>query len=196
MNSQDKSLLKEKGISEEQVNNQLRRFDLGFPFLKISQAASVEYGILRLDDTQIQSAIHSWDNYLSNKHRIVKFVPASGAASRMFKDLFAFLEATYDEPTTSFEQSFFKGLKDFSFYTALNRVCEVQLEKSIVQLLDEKRYKDIVKMLLANEGLGYGQLPKGLLLFHKYGNNSRTAFEEHVVEGALDRKSTRLNSSH
>lgn len=185
MNSQDKSLLKEKGISEEQVNNQLRRFDLGFPFLKISQAASVEYGILRLDDTQIQSAIHSWDNYLSNKHRIVKFVPASGAASRMFKDLFAFLEATYDEPTTSFEQSFFKGLKDFSFYTALDRVCEVQLEKSIVQLLDEKRYKDIVKMLLANEGLGYGQLPKGLLLFHKYGNNSRTAFEEHLVEGAL-----------
>src|SRR5699024_10062774 len=55
----------------------------------------------------------------------------------------------------------------------------------IVQLLDEKRYKDIVKMLLANEGLGYGQLPKGLLLFHKYGNNSRTAFEEHLVEGAL-----------
>ena len=115
---------------------------------------------------------------------MVKFVPASGAASRMFKDLFAFLEAAYDAPTTDFEKFFFDNLKHFAFYNELNEKCKATHGKDIAQLVEAGNHKVIVATLLHTDGLNYGQLPKGLLLFHKYAEGERTAMEEHLVEAA------------
>ena len=101
----DKALLLRKGISEEKLNEQLACFAKGFPFLKLSAAASVEKGILKPSETEENEYLKAWNDYTADAaHRVVKFVPASGAASRMFKDMFAFADAAYDVPTSDFEK--------------------------------------------------------------------------------------------
>lgn len=184
INTQDEIFLRNKGISMGTVNKQLEQFKVGFPFLKVSRAASVDDGILKLNDSEVAHYQKVWNNYVINKHSIAKFVPASGAASRMFKDLFEFLDAPYDAPQTEFEIEFFDNIEQFSFYTTLNAVLLKYLYKDIPTLKKEGQYKDIVKYLLSEDGLNYGQLPKGLLLFHRYNEGVRTAVEEHLVEGA------------
>lgn len=103
----------------------------------------------------------------------------------MFKDLFAFLEADYDEPTTDFEKEFFEQRRGFAFRKELCRVCKRDMQASVCSLVEAGRYKDVVRELLGAEGLNYGALPKGLLLFHSYDDGPRTPLEEHLVEAAL-----------
>ncbi len=184
INTQDEIFLRNKGISMHTVNKQLDQFKSGFPLLKISRAASVGDGILQLTESEIKHYQEIWNNYVNNKHRISKFVPASGAASRMFKDLFEFLDASYDVPQSKFELEFFDNIERFSFYTTLNAILLKYLYKDIPTLKKEGQFKPIVQYLLNEEGLNYGQLPKGLLLFHRYEDGVRTAIEEHLVEGA------------
>lgn len=182
----DKVQLAAKGITPEQLASQLNAFKTGFPFLELEGAASIENGgIFSPTPTAIEAFIKAWEVYAADAdHRVVKFVPASGAASRMFKDLFAFLEGDHDEPTTAFERTFFERLGDAAFYRALDEVLTRSVGKDIPTLLAEKQYKTVVKYLLSSEGLNYGNLPKGLLLFHKAADGARTPFEEHLVEGA------------
>lgn len=181
----DKELLAKKGISEEMLLKQLDCFRKGFPFLELSSAASVQKGILVVSPNAEKEYLDTWDDYLSSDKHIVKFVPASGAASRMFKDLFEFLKASYDEPGSAFEKAFFAGLDQFAFYEDLNAVCEKNEGRNIEQLLLQGRYKTVVENLLSPKGLNYGGLPKGLLKFHRYSDSSRTPVEEHLKEGYL-----------
>ena len=185
LSKQDLKQLAEKGITEEKLNKQLDAFKTGFPFLKIEAAAAIGHGILAPSDDERKTYIDAWEAYQGNGHQIVKFVPASGAASRMFKDLFAFLEADYNEPVTDFERTFFDHTRKFAFREALCQQCRSNEGKSIRQLLDEGNYKAIVANLLQAKGLNYGQLPKGLLQFHAYDDGARTPMEEHLVEAAL-----------
>ena len=174
-----------KGITEEQINAQLANFKNGFPFLRLKAAASIEDGIVATGDADKEAYIKAWDDYKKQGHKIVKFVPASGAASRMFKDMFAFLDADYQVPTTPFEKNFFDNIRQFAFYDALDAVCRKNEGKSIKYLIQEGDYKAVVANMLFEKGLNYGQLPKGMLLFHKYPEGARTPIEEHLVEGAL-----------
>ena len=174
-----------KGITEEQINNQLAEFKNGFPYLRLKAAASIEDGIVATGENDKKAYIKAWDDYKKQGHKIVKFVPASGAASRMFKDMFAFLDADYQVPTTPFEKNFFDNIQKFAFYDALDAVCRKNEGKSIKYLIQEGDYKAVVANLLFEKGLNYGQLPKGMLLFHKYPEGARTPIEEHLVEGAL-----------
>ena len=96
MTSQDKELLAQKGISEEQIAEQLACFENGFPYLKLAGAASIEKGILIPDSGQEKLLLDAWDAYTKTDKVVMKFVPASGAASRMFKSLFEFLNADYE----------------------------------------------------------------------------------------------------
>ena len=96
--TQDKELLAKKGITEEQIAEQLACFQTGFPFLKLDAAASIEKGILAPDAEEQKAYLAAWDAYTNTDKTVVKFVPASGAASRMFKNLFEFLSADYNEP--------------------------------------------------------------------------------------------------
>lgn len=184
ISAKDKEQLAQKGISEEKLNEQLNCFKTGFPYLKLYAAASVKEGILKLTEEEQQAFAEAWNEAAKSLH-IVKFVPASGAASRMFKDLFSFSEASYDVPTTDFEKTFFNNLEHYAFFCALDAQCKTLHNKGCKELLKEGEYKKIVNALLQKEGLNYGQLPKGLLLFHRYEDSVRTPAEEHLVEGAL-----------
>ena len=185
LSQQDLKQIAQKGITEEQIKIQLEEFKTGFPFLKIEAAAGIGQGIIRLDEDARNSYVNDWNTYKKEGHKIVKFVPASGAASRMFKDMFAFLDAPYDVPTTPFEKQYFDNIEKFAFYDALNAKCVENCGKDIKTLIGENNYKAVVANMLKKEGLNYGQLPKGMLLFHRYEDGSRTPMEEHLVEGAL-----------
>ncbi|MCF2593250.1 DUF4301 family protein [Bacteroides caecigallinarum] len=186
LTQQDKELLAKKGISEQQIAEQLACFEKGFPFLKLFAAASVENrGIMLADENAQKTYLAAWDAYKESDKKIVKFVPASGAASRMFKNMFEFLGADYDVPTTDFEKKFFNNIKNFAFYADLDTACVKNNSKGIDALISEGNYKAVVANLLESAGLNYGALPKGLLKFHKYEDGVRTPLEEHLVEGAL-----------
>lgn len=186
LTQEDKELLLKKGISEAQIAEQLACFEKGFPYLELSAAASVENGGILVADADLQEKyLKAWDAYKDSDKKIVKFVPASGAASRMFKNLFEFLGADYSEPTTDFEKKFFSRVHDFAFYDELNEACVKNTGKDIDTLIAEKNYKAVVANLLESAGLNYGALPKGLLKFHRYEDGVRTPLEEHLVEGAL-----------
>ena len=181
----DQALLSKKGISAEQVAEQLKTFKTGFPFLKIEAAATIGKGVLAPSQQEIDGYLKVWDNYCAEGNAILKFVPASGAASRMFKDLFAFLSAEYDVPTTDFEKNFFANIEKFAFYGDLDETCRKNKGLSVKELVEGGQYKDVVFNLLDFTGMNYGSLPKGLLKFHTYDCCSRTSAEEHFVEGAL-----------
>lgn len=186
LTQEDKDLLAKKGISEQQIAEQLACFEKGFPFLKLFAAASVENrGIMLAGEEAQKTYLAAWDAYKQDDKKIVKFVPASGAASRMFKNMFEFLGADYDIPTTDFEKKFFNNIKNFAFYADLDAACVKNNGKGIEALISEGNYKAVVANLLESAGLNYGALPKGLLKFHKYEDGVRTPLEEHLVEGAL-----------
>ena len=186
LTQEDKELMARKGISEAQIAEQLACFEKGFPYLKLEGAASIGKGIMAPIAEEQKFYLSAWDAYKSNgEKRIVKFVPASGAASRMFKNMFEFLGADYNEPTTDFEKKFFAQITNFAFYADLDEACRKSTGKTIAQLVGEGNYKAVVSNLLEAVGLNYGALPKGLLKFHKYEDGARTPLEEHLVEGAL-----------
>ncbi len=106
----------QRGISSQDVENQLNNFRNGFPFLNLRCAASPAKGIVQLTDEQRAEYHTAWQHYLQTGKTVYKFVPASGAASRMFKNLFEFLEADYSVPTTDFERTFFQNIRSFAFF--------------------------------------------------------------------------------
>ena len=187
MNLSEKDLrqIAQRGISQEQIETQLQQFETGFPFLRLEAAASIGNGIVAPDNEQRQAYVKAWESYKAAGHKVVKFVPASGAASRMFKNIFAFVDGDNDLPTTDFEKKYFDEIEKFAFYDALDAVCLKNEGKGVKELIAEKRYKEVAANMLKKEGLNYGQLPKGMLLFHKYAEGARTPMEEHLVEGAL-----------
>ena len=184
--SEDQLMLSKRGITEAQVLEQLECFKKGFPYLTLDSPASINRGVIKADETAVEVAADDWNAYLQANHRIVKFVPASGAASRMFKNLYEFLNGGHDEPVTDFEHVFFDHIEFFGFYAALNDKCVELYGKDVATLMAECHHRQVVAALLNPEGLNFGQLPKGLLLFHLYDDSSvRTPLEEHLVEGAL-----------
>ena len=185
LTKEDLKQIADKGISEQQIEKQLEDFKTGFPFLRLQGPAALGNGIMAPDADAKTAYIKAWEDYKQAGHKVVKFVPASGAASRMFKNLFAFLTADYDVPTTDFEKKFFENIKKFAFRESLCKKCRENEGKNIKTLLAEGKYKTIVANLLEPKGLNYGQLPKGLLEFHEYDDCVRTPMEEHLVEAAL-----------
>lgn len=185
LSQEDLKQIADKGISEQKIETQLEEIKNGFPYLKLEAAASVGHGIMALNENECNKFESTWEEYKAKGATIVKFVPASGAASRMFKNLFTFLQADYDTPQTDFEKKFFNGIQKFAFYDALNDACIKNEGQNVKELQNQGKYKAIVANLIQEKGLNYGQLPKGLLLFHKYPDGERTPMEEHLVEGAL-----------
>lgn len=177
--------MEQKGMNQAQIEAQLENFKNGFEFLKLQGAAAIDKGIVAPTEEEAEALIQAWNDYKAEGHSITKFVPASGAASRMFKNLFEFLSADYDTPTTDFEKTFFAHIHNFAFYDALNDSCFLNEGKGIDALIEENDYKAVVENLLGEDGLDYGQLPKGLLQFHAYDDCAKTPVEEHLTEAAL-----------
>ncbi len=185
---QDLQQIQARGSALAVIEQQVEHFRTGFPFMDIVKAATVGEGIIRLADEEIERLVAAYEAKLPHL-KVIKFVPASGAASRMFKALFAFMDS-YDqtaEAQAAFESEkgpvydFFARLTDFAFYDELSSTFE---GKDLKTLLAEKDYATVLAHLLKEPGLGYGSLPKGLLKFHGYTDEVRTPLEEHLVEAA------------
>ncbi|MDR1330992.1 MAG: DUF4301 family protein [Tannerella sp.] len=185
LTSEDRLLLAEKKITEAQLDRQLQRFATGFPRLEVKSSATAGHGIRVITGDDQARYATTWDDYRRARRKIVKFVPASGAASRMFKDLFAFLDAPYDTPRTGFEKTFFAGIEKFAFLDPLNRSLLRRCGQDARALVACGKYKTVAANLLGSDGLNFGSLPKGLLPFHSCPGGYRTALEEHLTEGAL-----------
>ncbi|MDR2520760.1 MAG: DUF4301 family protein [Bacteroidales bacterium OttesenSCG-928-I14] len=177
--------IKNKGISIHELNKQLEYLNKGMHYLSIITPASTKRGIKCIPITEQKIYLNAWFSYLKDNKIIIKFVPASGSPYKMFKNLFEFLLANHTIPTTNFEQIFFQKIHHFAFYQDLNEICVTNEKKSIDELIAARNYKIIIKNLLFDQGLNYGYLPKGLMLFHTNPNGHRTAMEEHLVEGAF-----------
>ncbi|MBR6732451.1 MAG: DUF4301 family protein [Bacteroidales bacterium] len=173
---EDIAQIEQRGSDVQTVEQQVERFKQGFPWMKIVAPATPERGIQVLDEAAVEAAANYYDGAKINGK--CKFVPASGAASRMFKDLFGGLDALKagkeladDAPAAKFVDR----IAEFAFYTP-----ELFGEESCK--CPEYR-KDVLAKTLTDEGLGYGAKPKGVLKFHKYTDGEiRTAFAEHLVE--------------
>lgn len=184
LNEKDLEILNAKGISEEKLAEELEMLKNGFPYLRIEAPATPGNGIFVLTQELEDQSSDLWNQYLDKGGKVLKMVPASGAASRMFKDLFAFVNGKKDKPDNDFMKKFFEHIEEFAFFAVLNAKCIELYGLSVDSLVKEKRYKDVVKALIEKEGLNYGQLPKALLRFHRVPGTSRTAIEEHLAEGA------------
>lgn len=167
--NQDLAQIAAKGIDLATIEQQISDFEAGFPFLPLSKAATVGDGILRLSDDQVRQYTQVFDGQ-KNDIELLKFVPASGAATRMFKALFSFLEAGKSDKSV---EQFFAQLPNFAFYNDLMALVAADADQT-----------SIADYFLTDKGLGYGSLPKGLLKFHNYPDGARTPAEEHLVEGA------------
>ncbi len=184
LNTKDLELLAAKGITPEQLELQLTMIEAGFPYLRIEAAATVGNGITSPSQEMQDRCVDIWEKYVHSGATILKMVPASGAASRMFKDVFAFLNGDKKKPDNDFMKRFFDHIADFGFYRSLNRAAMAAYGKSVDTLVEDKKYKEVASLLLQQPGLGYGKLPKALLEFHKTFDGARTALEEHLAEGA------------
>ena len=199
LSEKDIAQLMSKGITEEKVLDQITTFEEGIPFVFLERPATIGDGILKFTKAEEERLV---EDYRSAKERfkILKFVPASGAASRMFKLLFEFLDQ-YDPGTEDIDdfinrtnnddlQKFLSGLKEFPFYQLVRDRIDPASEKTGSFL------QDFVREMLNAEKLHYDFYPKGLLPFHNYDGKTTTAFEEHLNEGALYASSAGTSRLH
>ncbi|MDR3093673.1 MAG: DUF4301 family protein [Bacteroidales bacterium] len=167
--SKDIHQLNAKGISLEAIEQQINYFQTGFPFLQADRAATAGDGIRQLSADTVDALEQAFSETAGSR-KMLKFVPASGAATRMFKDLYEFVSGAAETATI---KEIFDRLSCFAFYNAL---------KPFVS--DTASRKAVAEAILMPGGLNYGNLPKGMLLFHSYADGARTALEEHLAEGA------------
>lgn len=160
--------MEEHGLTPAALETQLKNFREGFPFLPVTRAASCGDGIRVLDAAGIEQAAARYDR-AKESLRVVKFVPASGAATRMFKDLFEFVR---EGRRTAVVGELLANRRRFAFWPELRTI-----------IGDDADERQTVENIVA-EGLRYGETPKGLVSFHRYGDEVRKAVEEHLVEGA------------
>lgn len=175
------------GITPEKVEKQIENFRQGFPKTELLEAATIKNGgIVKMSDQDI-TRYDTLYTKLSQGKRLLKFVPASGAASRMFKDLYAF-SSTYFGQDYNIEKEFpsvkefLQHIRTFAFFDDLENI----MKKSACDFgdyMDRADFASVINFLLKEQYMGYGSLPKALLKFHKYGTVRRTPLEEHIIEG-------------
>ena len=175
-----------RGSRTETVEQQIENFRKGFPFLKLIESATYYHGIIKLSESEIQHYIDIFEKKNRDNLDLLKFVPASGASSRMFKSLYSALDDLHAGKDSSEiikdkeVAAFLDQIEQFAFYNDLRELASAKGEA-----LQEISVQKLLEMLLHEDGLNYGNLPKALLKFHKYSDCCRTALEEHLVEGAM-----------
>lgn len=185
LSQEDLAYIEQRGMDAAQVEAQLKRFETGFPYLKIKDAARQGQGITVLSPEGEQSAIDRWQKFLADGGDVCKFVPASGAASRMFKALFEFVDGEADVPAEGSDVAkLIADIDRVAFIADLDATTHRLYGKSVADLKAEGRLKDLVAAIIKPDGMNYGGLPKGLLKFHSYPEGSRTPVEEQLAEGA------------
>lgn len=189
----DVKQIRSRGITPEAVKAQVEAFKKGFPAVRLNRPCKIGDGIVVIDESGLERLAHVYTQAAS-AGRAMKFVPASGAASRMWKPLLSFYSSydcsdiqhiasqaeNGDSDSKSFLQ-FISNIKSFAFYENLKSAVSKD-GHNIDLLISDGRYRDILEYLLTSRGLDYSNLTKGLIQFHRYSDRSRTPFEEHLVE--------------
>ena len=204
LSREDISEIEKRGITQEEVERQISIFKRGNIVVDVVEAATIKNGIERLSDEDLQEFIDLYDRQ-KDKLSILKFVPASGAATRMFKAFYQFVDE-YDPEKESLEtfldrrsdpllERFFSRMKDLPFY---NLVWQKMREnhQHVDSLSAEQQQLLFVKTMLLEDGLNYGSFPKGLVPFHKIEDRLLTAFEEHFIEAAYYATSNKKAQLH
>ena len=163
---QDITQIEARGISVETVKQQIENFKKGFPALPVIRAAAGGDGVKQLDEKQVDTARELYDTRAKSL-KTIKFVPASGAATRMFKELFEYVN---DDKRTPGIDKLITNLEKFAFFPELAKYLQPQIDD-----------KDVVRNIII-DGLNYGAKPKGLVTFHAYKDGARKPVEEHLVE--------------
>lgn len=193
LTEKDRQLLIRKGITEAMLNAQVAQFKQGVPPIQLYKAAVLDDGIIPFSKEEAAKYAAIYQKRKQG-NTILKFVPASGAATRMFKSLFAFRDdfepdresfVAYIGRTGNKEvKNFFEGLERFAFYPILKAAIDKH-HPDFSSLNEDIQKHIIVNTLLNEDGLGYGNMPKGLLPFHKHSEKIATPFEEHFREAVL-----------
>ncbi|MDO5760889.1 MAG: DUF4301 family protein [Bacteroidota bacterium] len=184
---EDIQQIKAQGISLAEIEEQIDNFVKGFEFMNLDRPATIGDGIKTFSDREIDDFATYYKSGKLNL-KVMKFVPSSGAATRMMKDLYTFVNEYKDEsltPLTSFPsaEKVITHIEDFAFYSLLKEKMknnDIDLEKT----LEKQDYKTIIEFILLEKGLNYGKSPKAWILFHKQGKQALTPFEEHLLEAA------------
>ncbi|WP_295939337.1 DUF4301 family protein [uncultured Alistipes sp.] len=166
---EDLHQIRQRGQTPEAIELQLENFRQGFPFLNVIRAASPGDGVEVIAEAEAAAAVERYEKAVAAM-AIVKFVPASGAATRMFKELFEFVN---EGKRGRGIDTLLGNIEKFAFWP--------ELKASLPDGADDRTIVDTI----VNTGLGYGQKPKGLVTFHAYPEGARKAVEEHLVEGAV-----------
>lgn len=186
----DIEFFKKMGIETAEIDRQIECYKTGFPFMQLVRPATINDGIRKLTEAEVAKYVQKYVGECSNLD-VLKFVPASGAASRMFKDLFVFVSEYNNTPeqkqkfSDSPARRFVDNIDRFAFYDNLQKIVYNKYGLSVKEMLQNHKAKELVEMVIEPEGLNYGNLPKGLVEFHRYKNTSRTPIEEHIAEGIM-----------
>ncbi len=186
LNETDIGEIRKRNMDPRKVEKQIEQFIKGIPYADLVKPAMIKDGVLKPCEETLDDLKELYNEHCK-KEKIVKFVPASGAATRMFREFYAYLKNVKKEGGTTVSSAvaeFVDNLHKFAFYEPLKE----KIEKKGVRIssnADAGDIKVIIETLLKEDGLNFNNLPKGLLPFHRYNNNYRTAFEEHLVEGAF-----------
>ncbi len=190
----DRQQIQEKGLTAEAVTQQLETFNTGIPYTTLDRPCTVGDGITRLSTIDLEHYAHTFHQAMDSG-RVTKFVPASGAATRMFKILLTALEETSNKNSqASFQEllsrekesgaleNFFHQVKSFAFFNELRtKLGEQGIQGKNKQYT--QHWRAVLRSLLHSPGLHYANLPKALLAFHRYPDHVRTPMEEHIHEG-------------
>jgi hypothetical protein len=177
------------GMTPEKVISQIEIFKKGIPFTRVLRPCTVNDGIMTLDNNDIDKYISIYDD-ARKQGRCIKFVPASGAASRMFKyllEVYNEIKKNNDPTYISSDErykplvSFMGDLERYAFYNDLKKSMK-EASINIDNALKIQNLRQILDCLLSDEGLNLSNIPKGLIPFHSYDTHSRTPFEEHLIE--------------
>jgi len=193
LTKKDIQQLDDRGLTVDTVLKQFETISNGIPYVDIVTPASVGNGIEVISDEDQQKLISYYEKR-KEASVIVKFIPASGAATRMFKFLFQFTE-DYDpeqETLNSYLKKgenemlsvFFNSYNEFAFLSSVRKKIRENYPDFKHGTKGMRSYL-FVKTMLEEKGLNYSNLPKGLIPFHKYQKYSTTAFEEHLFETAF-----------
>jgi len=192
-NQDDLRLMATLGITENQVRAQIALFQRSSGYLRLLRPCTPGDGIQQIPTDETEPLI-ALQEEAARQSRFIKFVPASGAATRMFQGLLSFYlnRSSFDldkiHPDLNGNDTeagelirFLKRIEQFAFYEDLKESM-TRDGLDITKTLQKKQWREILDYLLTTRGLNYLNRPKGLHQFHTYSSHKRTAFEEHLIE--------------
>jgi hypothetical protein len=169
--------IKKLGLTPLDAEKQMESYRHGSNYLNLNRPCAINDGILSIQKTEMDELIKLYERE-AGKFKLLKFVPASGAASRMFAEWFSAMErGGFD--SLALDNSFIHNLKKYPFYVLIRQ------NKRALKFIEQKNIKGLLDYVLSDKGLNFGWLPKALITFHLYqAGEARTALEEHLFEAA------------